>query len=93
MSRPLADESAFRAVAHPTRRRMLDMLRKSDLPVADLVAPFRISRPAIYQHLRILRTSGLVKQHRHGRSRVYALDVVRLRIIADWIRGYADVLK
>lgn len=84
----MADESAFRAIAHPVRRRMLDMLRKADLSVGELVEPFKLSRPSISQHLRVLRTSGLVRQQRKGRSRVYILESVRLRAIAQWIGEY-----
>ena len=84
----MADESAFRAIAHPVRRRMLDMLRRRELSVSELVQPFRISRPSISQHLRVLRTSGLVTQRRRGRTRVYALDAPRLRAIFEWINEY-----
>jgi DNA-binding transcriptional ArsR family regulator len=84
----MADESAFRAIAHPVRRRMLDMLRRRELAVSELVQPFRLSRPSISQHLRVLRTSGLVTQRRRGRTRVYALDAPRLRAIFEWISEY-----
>lgn len=93
MSRPLADESAFRAVAHPARRRVLDMLRERERPVADLIAAFRLSRPAISQHLRILRTSGLIRQRRNGRGRVYWLEPNRLRAISEWIATYQPLYK
>ena len=88
MSRPLADESAFRAAAHPARRRVLDMLRERDRPVAEIAAAFRLSRPAVSQHLRILRTAGLIRQRRDGRARVYSLEPLRLRSIAQWIEPY-----
>ena len=88
MSRPLADESVFRAVAHATRRRLLEMLRERDRPVAELVAAIRLSRPAMSQHLRILRTSGLVKQRRSGRNRLYALDRAQLRRMRQWIVAF-----
>jgi DNA-binding transcriptional ArsR family regulator len=84
----MADESVFRAVAHPARRRVLDMLRDRDRPVAEIVASFRLSRPAVSQHLRILRTSGLVRQRRNGRSRVYTLVSGRLRPVHQWITAY-----
>jgi DNA-binding transcriptional ArsR family regulator len=71
MSRPLPDESAFRTVAHPVRRRVLDMLRKGERTVGEIVGAFRLNRQTMSQHLRILRTSGLDQQHRKGRTRVY----------------------
>ena len=84
----MSDESPFRAVAHPARRRVLDLLRQKERSVADLFATFNMSRPTFSQHLRILRTAGLIRQQRHGRSRVYALNHARLRPIASWIGEY-----
>ena len=88
MSRPLADESVFRAVAHATRRRMLDYLRNGERPVSELVGMLRLSRPSISQHLRILRTSGLLQTRRRGRGRMYRIDASRLRAIHQWIIAY-----
>ena len=84
----MSDESPFRAVAHPARRRVLDLLRQRERNVADLFAAFNMSRPTFSQHLRILRTAGLVRQRRNGRSRVYAINDARLRPIAQWIGDY-----
>jgi DNA-binding transcriptional ArsR family regulator len=84
----MADESVFRAVAHATRRRVLDLLRVRERSVAELFASFRISRQAFSQHLRILRTAGLVRQRRAGRNRVYAIEAGRLRAVRQWILGY-----
>jgi DNA-binding transcriptional ArsR family regulator len=89
----MADESPFRAIAHPARRRMLDMLRDRPRKVAEMFDKFSMSRQAFSQHLRVLRTAGLVKQRREGRGRVYALEPARLRAIAQWIEGYQRVLK
>ena len=89
----MSDESPFRAIAHPARRRILDLLRQRDRAVTDLFASFRMSRPAFSQHLRILRTAGLVQQRRVGRHRVYALLPTRLQAIRHWIGHYDAVLK
>lgn len=93
MSRPFADESAFRAVAHPVRRRVLDLLREHRRTVTELFEAFHISQQAFSQHLRILRTSGLVRQRRRGRYRVYSLDPTKLKAIGDWILAYERVWK
>lgn len=87
----MADESVFRAVAHPTRRRVLDLLRARERSVADLFAGFNISQQAFSQHLRILRTSGLVQQRRLGRRRVYWLAPRKLQAISQWIAGYQNL--
>ena len=58
------------------------------LGLADLVGSFRLSKQAISQHLRILRTSGLVQQRRIGRSRVYQIQPSRLREVYQWAEPY-----
>jgi DNA-binding transcriptional ArsR family regulator len=89
----MSDESTFRAVAHPTRRRVLDLLRQRERSVADLFVSFHISRPVFSQHLRILRMAGLVRQRRVGRQRVYTLEPARLRAVRQWIAAYDPILK
>ncbi len=76
------------AIGDPTRRRMLDMLRKSDRSVNELARPFRMSQPAISQHLRILRQADLVRARRHGRQRLYGLRAAALRPVFDWVAHY-----
>lgn len=91
MSRPLADESAYRALAHPARRRALDYLKKGDRTVAELIPVFDLSKQAVSHHLRILRSSGLVQQERKGRSRVYRIHPNQLRDIHQWLASYAPL--
>ena len=78
----------FHAVADPTRRRILDLLAAGERAVMDLVACFRISQPAISQHLRVLREVGLVRIRREGRQRMYSLSPQQLQIIAQWVAHY-----
>lgn len=84
---PPAD--VFTAIAHPARRQILDALRAGDQPVHSLAAPFSMSRPAVSQHLKVLREAGLVHEVRHGRERRYALQPERLRDVANWLAHYA----
>jgi len=62
------------ALADPTRRSLLERLRDGPLCVLELAANTPVSRPAVSQHLRVLRDAGLVRSSRIGRRRVYALD-------------------
>jgi|SRR5579863_3466078 DNA-binding transcriptional ArsR family regulator len=78
----------FFAVSDPTRREILDLLLVSECSVGDLVRPFRISQPAISQHLRILREAGLVRVRRQGRERRYRLRGAQLRAVYDWVAHY-----
>jgi DNA-binding transcriptional ArsR family regulator len=78
----------FFAISDPTRRQILDLLLASEHSVNDLVRPFRMSQPAISQHLRILREAGLVQVRRLGRERRYRLRGARLRAVYDWAAHY-----
>jgi len=85
---PRGARRIFFAVSDPTRRRILDLLLVSECSVSDLVRPFRISQPAISQHLRILREAGLVRVRRQGRERRYRLRGEQLRTVYDWVGHY-----
>lgn len=89
MHGPLAPPAdVFTAIAHPVRRQILDALRAGAQPVHALAAPFAMSRPAVSQHLKLLRSVGLVSEVRRGRERRYALQPERLRDVADWLAHY-----
>ena len=81
----------FRAVADPTRRKLLDLLRTADRSVNELGKPFRMSQPAISQHLRILRKAGLVRARRSGPRRMYRLNPRPLARVQQWVERYAQV--
>src|SRR6185312_6628355 len=79
----------FVAIADPTRRRLLDLLGADPgQPAHSLAKPFAMTRPAISQHLRILRDAGLVVEHRVGRERRYQLRAAPLRQVSDWVSQY-----
>jgi DNA-binding transcriptional ArsR family regulator len=78
----------FRAVADPTRREILRLLRGGRRSVGDLASNFTQSRPAISKHLRLLRAAGLVVTHEQGTTRLCELNAKPLRAIDDWLRDY-----
>ncbi len=78
----------FDAIASPVRRALLDMLADGARSVHDLAAPFDMRRPAVSQHLRVLRDAGLVTEERGGRERHYRLDTSPLRAVTDWAAHY-----
>src|SRR5687767_8494206 len=88
MSRAAAHADVFRAIADPTRRAILDRLRAGPAPVNALAAAFELSRPAISNHLRVLREANLVAEERDGRERIYELRPAALAGVAGWIEGY-----
>jgi DNA-binding transcriptional ArsR family regulator len=77
-------DDVFSALADPTRRRLLELLGRSERPVSALAASFRVTRSAISQHLRVLRDAGLVHARVAGRSRLYRVEPARLREISAW---------
>ena len=88
MSRSAAAADAFHAVADPTRRAILDRLRGGSAPVTEIAAGFKMSRPAVSKHLRVLREARLVAEKRDGRQRVYELTPGPLLTCAHWLEGY-----
>src|SRR5499433_3351118 len=78
----------FRAIADPTRREILNVLRGSRHTVGEIAANFRTSRPAISKHLRLLRSAGLVITQKHGTARICGLNAKPLRSIDVWLREY-----
>jgi DNA-binding transcriptional ArsR family regulator len=83
----------FTAIAHPVRRRILDLLAEGDGPVHAIASQFDVSRPAISQHLRVLLDAGLVAEQRHGRERRYRLVPEELAEIYDWLAHYQRFWK
>jgi DNA-binding transcriptional ArsR family regulator len=83
-----ADADIFTAIAHPVRRQILDQLVSGEQSVTRLAEPFGMSRPAISQHLRVLRDVGLVRERRHGRERQYRLQPERLYEVRAWMQKY-----
>jgi|ERR1051325_9688168 DNA-binding transcriptional ArsR family regulator len=83
-----ASSDVFRAVADPTRRAVLELLRDAELSATELAEPFHISQPAISQHLKVLREADLVRVEKIGRHRRYKLNPAPLREIDDWIAHY-----
>jgi DNA-binding transcriptional ArsR family regulator len=81
-------DAAFQALADPTRRAVLDLLRRGSQPAGQIASAFPVSRPAISKHLRLLRRAHLVQEHREGRHRVYQLNPIPLRAVDSWLEQY-----
>jgi DNA-binding transcriptional ArsR family regulator len=75
-------------LADPTRRAVLDLLRKGSQPAGQIASAFPVSRPAISKHLRLLRKAHLVEERREGRHRVYQLNPEPLRAVDTWLEQY-----
>ncbi|WP_042411038.1 metalloregulator ArsR/SmtB family transcription factor [Streptacidiphilus carbonis] len=78
MAQAQDEAGAFRALADPTRRQILEDLRGGELAAGEIAARFAISAPSISRHLGVLRGAGLVTERREGNRIIYALDGDRL---------------
>ena len=85
--------AVFRAIADPTRREILRLLRDGERSVGDLASNFRQSRPAISKHLRLLRSAGLVVTHERGTARICSLNARPLRTVDQWLRDYETMWR
>src|SRR5258708_35937142 len=83
-----SSKATFQALADPTRRAILDMLRPGVQPAGRIAEAFPISRPAISKHLRQLRKARLVVEHRSGRHRLYRLNAEPLQAVDKWLDHY-----
>jgi DNA-binding transcriptional ArsR family regulator len=83
-----SDEATFSALADPTRRAVLELLRRGRQPAGEIARAFPISRPAISKHLRLLRRAHLVEERREGRHRLYQLNPEPLRAVDKWLEQY-----
>lgn len=81
-------ETTFQALSDPTRRAVLDLLRRGSQPAGQIAEAFPISRPAISKHLRQLRKAHLVVETRSGRHRVYQLNAEPLKAVDSWLEQY-----
>jgi len=82
------ESRVFRALADPSRRRILDRLLVDEASVNELAEGFEVSRPAISQHLRVLREATLVVERRVGRRRVYSLNPQPMSRADAWLGKY-----
>ena len=76
---------AFLALADPTRRRILESLADGESPFGDLADQFEMSRPAVSQHLKVLREAGLVAVRKDAQRRIYRLNPEGLGELDRWL--------
>lgn len=81
-------EDALQALADPTRRRVFEHLREGPRAVGEIAARMPVSRPAVSQHLRVLKQAGLVADERAGSRRVYRIDPDGLGELRRWLDGF-----
>jgi DNA-binding transcriptional ArsR family regulator len=80
--------TAYAALAEPSRRQILDLLRGGERSVSDLVARLTLSQPGVSKHLKVLRAAGLVEVRPEGRQRWYRLRAQPLAEVDAWLEPY-----
>lgn len=90
-------DAAFRALADPTRRRIIELVAHRGMTAGDIAGHFHTTRPAVSQHLTVLRNAGLLSERREGRTRIYqanpkTVDDVVQHLQSFW-SGRLQVLK
>jgi len=86
----MAYESALAALADPTRRMVFERLAKRPSAVGELAEGLPVSRPAVSQHLKVLKDAGLVNETQDGARRIYRIDPHGLGELRRWLDRFWD---
>jgi len=86
----MAYGNALAALADPTRRTVFERLRGGPRPVAEIASGMPVSRPAVSQHLKVLKEAGLVADRPEGTRRVYYIDPNGLGALRQWLDQFWD---
>lgn len=80
----------FKALADPTRRRILELLKSGDLTAGELARNFDVSKPTLSHHLATLKAAGLVTDERHGQNIIYSLNTTVMQDLIGWFLGFKE---
>jgi DNA-binding transcriptional ArsR family regulator len=83
-------ESALKAIAAPNRRAILTLVRDGELSAGEIASHFDVTRPAVSQHLNVLKEAGLVSERRNGTRRLYRACPEGLIELRDFLEGFWD---
>jgi len=87
---PSSGLTALGALGDPTRRAIFERLARQPSAVVDLAAGGAVSRPAVSQHLRVLREAGLVTESARGTRRIYRIDPRGIGAMRDWLDSHFE---
>ena len=83
-------EAALKAIAAPHRRQILSLVREGELSAGEIAAHFDVTRPAVSQHLTVLKEAGLVDERRNGTRRLYRARPEGLEPIREFLEQFWD---
>ena len=84
-------EAALKAIAAPRRRQILTLVRDDELSAGEIASHFDVTRPAVSQHLNVLKEAGLVNERRNGTRRLYSVRPEGLAQLKDFLEELWDV--
>ena len=84
---------AFKALADPTRRRILELLADGELTAGEIVAQFDMAKPSVSHHLATLRSAGLVADERRGQNIVYHLNLTVFQELMKWFYDFGKGVR
>src|ERR1700688_1314084 len=83
-------EAALKALAEPHRRRILTLVRNRELTAGEIASHFEVSRPAVSQHLAVLKEAGLVHERRNGTRRLYSVRPEGFNEVKMFLESFWD---
>ena len=86
----MAYQAVLEALADPTRRRVFERLRSGPKAVVDIADDLPVSRPAVSQHLRVLKDAGLISARREGTRNLYRIEEEGLTALRDYLESFWD---
>ncbi len=89
----MIEVDVFSALANPVRREILTRLRRGPQAASDLARGFEVGRPAVSEHLQVLRRARLVREQPRGRNRYYHLDPRPLSEVEEWLDAFTHYWK
>mgnify|MGYP001770955462 CR=1 FL=1 len=81
-------KEAFKALADPTRRKILDLLKSKDLTAGEIADQFEMSKPSISQHLKILKAAHLIEDEKQGQYIYYHLNTTVFQELISWAMSF-----
>ncbi len=81
-------EAALKAIAEPRRREILGLVHGGEMSAGEIAAHFEVTRPAISQHLRVLKDAGLLAERRDGTRRIYSVRPEGLEQVREFLEGF-----
>ena len=81
-------KEAFKALADPTRRKILDLLKTKDLTAGEIADQFEMSKPSISQHLKILKAADLIEDEKQGQYIYYHLNTTVFQELISWAMSF-----